>query len=50
MSGLALLIQNLATRDCLTISEKKDGLDFFYADRSSAIKMTEFLNGVVPIR
>ncbi|KAJ9121479.1 hypothetical protein QFC22_002095 [Naganishia vaughanmartiniae] len=45
-----LILKHNAHKDCLTISEKRDGLDFFYADRSSAIKMTEFLNGVVPIR
>lgn len=47
VSQLSLILRH---RDCLSISEKKDGLDFFYADRNSAIKMTEFLNGVVPIR
>ncbi|KAI5451426.1 ribosome-binding protein [Naganishia albida] len=45
-----LILKHNAHKDCLSISEKRDGLDFFYADRNSAIKMTEFLNGVVPIR
>jgi nonsense-mediated mRNA decay protein 3 len=37
-------------RDTTSINEKRDGLDFFYSERNSAIKMTEFLAGVVPVR
>jgi nonsense-mediated mRNA decay protein 3 len=32
------------------VKEVKDGLDFFYTQRSHAIKMVEFLSAVVPIR
>jgi nonsense-mediated mRNA decay protein 3 len=38
------------TRDTINISEKRDGLDFFYGDRASSLKMVEFLQGVVPVR
>ncbi len=37
-------------RDTININEKRDGLDFFYTERNHAIKMVEFLAGVVPIR
>lgn len=37
-------------RDTINISEKRDGLDFFYGDRASSLKMVEFLQGVVPVR
>ncbi len=37
-------------RDTINIDEKRDGLDFFYTERNAAIKMVEFLAGVVPIR
>jgi nonsense-mediated mRNA decay protein 3 len=37
-------------RDTTSISEKRDGLDFFYSERNHAIKMVEFLAGVVPCR
>ena len=38
------------SRDTINISEKRDGLDFFYSERNEAIKMVEFLAGVVPVR
>jgi nonsense-mediated mRNA decay protein 3 len=37
-------------RDTISINEKRDGLDFFYQDRASALKMVDFLTSVVPIR
>lgn len=37
-------------RDTINIAEKRDGLDFFYSERNNAIKMCEFLAGVVPVR
>ncbi|KAJ9111684.1 hypothetical protein QFC19_001043 [Naganishia cerealis] len=43
-SSLQKLSYALFNRDSLSISEKKDELDFFYADRFSAIKKTECLN------
>lgn len=32
------------------MKEVRDGLDFFYSQRSHAIRMVEFLTGVVPVR
>jgi len=34
----------------VSIKEAKDGLDFFYVQRSHAIKMCEFLAAVTPVR
>ena len=36
--------------DTISISESKDGLDFFYAQKNHAVKMLDFLNAVVPIK
>lgn len=38
------------SRDTVNINEKRDGLDFFYTERNSAIKMCDFLASVVPVR
>ncbi|KAH9947139.1 NMD3-domain-containing protein [Amylocystis lapponica] len=38
------------TKETISVKEVKDGLDFFYSQRSHALKMCEFLGGVVPIR
>jgi len=40
----------LTSRDTNNINEKRDGLDFFYTERNNAIKMCDFLSGVVPVR
>lgn len=45
-----LILKHNAHQNTVSINEKKDGLDFFYSQRSHAIKMVEFLNSVVPIR
>lgn len=45
-----LILKHNAHKDTISISEKKDGLDFFYAQRSHAVKICEFLASVVPIR
>ncbi|KAJ1034797.1 hypothetical protein NDA13_001051 [Ustilago tritici] len=45
-----LILKHSAHQNTVSINEKKDGLDFFYSQRSHAIKMVEFLNSVVPIR
>ncbi|PWN46710.1 putative NMD3-nonsense-mediated mRNA decay protein [Violaceomyces palustris] len=45
-----LILKHNAHRDTINISEKKDGLDFFYTQRSHAVKMVEFLASVVPIK
>ena len=37
-------------RDTTSVNEKRDGLDFFYSERNQAIKMVDFLAGVVPVR
>lgn len=45
-----LILKHGAQKDTISVKEVKDGLDFFYAQRSHALKMVEFLGGVVPIR
>ncbi|KZT37022.1 NMD3-domain-containing protein [Sistotremastrum suecicum HHB10207 ss-3] len=45
-----LILKHNAQKDTISVKEVKDGLDFFYAQRSHAIKMVEFLAGVVPVR
>lgn len=45
-----LILKHGAQKDTISVKEVKDGLDFFYAQRSHAIRMTEFLAGVVPTR
>lgn len=45
-----LILKHGAQKDTISIKEVKDGLDFFYSQRSHALKMVEFLNGLVPIR
>ncbi|KAG8923400.1 hypothetical protein FRC02_011167 [Tulasnella sp. 418] len=45
-----LILKHGADKDTLNIKEVKDGLDFFYAQRSHAIKMVEFLSAVVPVK
>ncbi|KAK8845471.1 hypothetical protein IAR55_006184 [Kwoniella newhampshirensis] len=45
-----LILKHNAHKDTISITEKRDGLDFFYTERNMAIKMVEFLTGVVPIR
>ncbi|ORY34325.1 RNA binding protein [Naematelia encephala] len=45
-----LILKHNAHKDTININEKRDGLDFFYTERNAAIKMVEFLTGVVPVR
>ena len=45
-----LILRYNAHRDTVAVQEKKDGLDFFYAQRAHAARMCEFLASVVPIR
>lgn len=45
-----LILKHNAHVDTISISEAKDGLDFFYAQRNHATKMLDFLNAVVPIK
>lgn len=45
-----LILKNKANNNTVSISETKDGLDFFYNDRKHAIKMVEFLQQSVPTK
>lgn len=45
-----LILKHNAQKDTISVKEVRDGLDFFYSQRSHAIKMLEFLNSVVPVR
>lgn len=45
-----LILKHNAHVDTISIQESKDGLDFFYASRSHALKMIDFLNSVAPIK
>jgi nonsense-mediated mRNA decay protein 3 len=45
-----LILKHGAQKDTISVKEVKDGLDFFYAQRSHAIRMVEFLAGVVPVK
>ncbi|KAF9077352.1 NMD3 family-domain-containing protein [Rhodocollybia butyracea] len=45
-----LILKHGAQKDTISVKEVKDGLDFFYSQRSHALKMVEFLTGVVPVR
>lgn len=45
-----LILKHNAHRDTISIQESKDGLDFFYSQRSHAVKMLDFLAAVSPVR
>ncbi|CAL5868321.1 uncharacterized protein PFLUO_LOCUS2545 [Penicillium psychrofluorescens] len=45
-----LILKNGAHKDTVNIKEAKDGLDFYFASRSHAEKMHEFLASVVPCK
>ncbi|KAF7354752.1 60S ribosomal export protein NMD3 [Mycena sanguinolenta] len=45
-----LILKHGAQKDTIAVKEVRDGLDFFYSQRSHAIKMVEFLASVVPVR
>lgn len=45
-----LILKHGAQKDTISVKEVKDGLDFFYSQRSHAVKMSEFLTGSVPVR
>ena len=45
-----LILKHGAQKDTISVKEVKDGLDFFYSQRSHAIKMVEFLGAAVPVR
>lgn len=45
-----LILKHGAQKETISVKEVRDGLDFFYSQRSHAIKMVEFLAGVVPVK
>lgn len=45
-----LILKHNADRDCISVAEVKDGLNFFFATKQHAIKMTDFLTGIAPVR
>jgi nonsense-mediated mRNA decay protein 3 len=45
-----LVLKHGAHKETISVKEVRDGLDFFYSQRNHAIKMVEFLAGVVPVR
>ncbi|KDN52475.1 NMD3-domain-containing protein [Tilletiaria anomala UBC 951] len=45
-----LILKHNAHKDTVSISERRDGLDFYYVQRTHAVKMCEFLSSVVPVR
>ncbi|PPQ69215.1 hypothetical protein CVT24_000012 [Panaeolus cyanescens] len=45
-----LILKHNAQKDTISIKEVRDGLDFFYSQRSHALKMVEFLSSVAPIK
>lgn len=45
-----VILKHHAHKDTINIKEAKDGLDFFYAERSHAVKMVDFLTSVVPVK
>ncbi|KAF8196042.1 NMD3 family-domain-containing protein [Pholiota molesta] len=45
-----LILKHNAQKDTISIKEVRDGLDFFYSQKSHALKMVEFLASVAPIK
>ena len=45
-----LILRHGAHSDCVNITELKDGLDFFFDQRSHAEKLVSFLQSVAPTR
>ncbi|KAI9096053.1 NMD3 family-domain-containing protein, partial [Phlyctochytrium arcticum] len=45
-----LILKHNAHKDTTNIKEYRDGLDFYYVQRSHAAKMVEFLQAVVPMK
>ena len=45
-----LILKHHAHQQVIRIRSQPDGLDFFFASRSHAIKMVEFFSAVVPVR
>jgi nonsense-mediated mRNA decay protein 3 len=45
-----MILKHNAHKETISIEEKKDGLNFYYAQRSHAVKMCDFLASIAPIR
>ncbi|KAB8239198.1 ribosome-binding protein [Aspergillus alliaceus] len=45
-----LILRHRAHQDTVNIKEAKDGIDFYYSQRSHAEKMVEFLSSVAPVK
>ncbi|KAJ3343737.1 hypothetical protein HDU93_006649 [Gonapodya sp. JEL0774] len=45
-----VILKNGAHKDTVNIKEAKDGIDFYYGQRTHAIRMVDFLSAVVPLR
>jgi len=45
-----LILKHNAHMSTINVKQVRDGLDFFYSQRSHAIKFVEFLNALIPIR
>ncbi|KAJ1927746.1 ribosome-binding protein [Tieghemiomyces parasiticus] len=45
-----LILKHNAHKDTTNIKEARDGLDFYYTNRSHAVKMLDFIRSVVPTR
>ncbi|KAJ3376138.1 hypothetical protein GGF31_000205 [Allomyces arbusculus] len=45
-----IILKHNAQKDTINIKEAREGLDFFFAQRSHAIKFCDFLSAVVPVR
>jgi nonsense-mediated mRNA decay protein 3 len=45
-----LIIKYKMHQNCINIKERPDGLDFYFNNKSHALKFKEFVNTVTPIR
>ncbi len=45
-----LILKYNVHRDTANIKEAKDGIDFYYVNRSNAVKMVDFLTSTIPVR
>lgn len=45
-----MILKHNAHKETINIEEKRDGLDFFYSQRSHAVKMCDFLTSIAPVR
>eukprot|EP00742_Colponemidia_sp_Colp-10_P002276 GILJ01002430.1.p1 GENE.GILJ01002430.1~~GILJ01002430.1.p1 ORF type:complete len:528 (+),score=93.79 GILJ01002430.1:79-1662(+) len=45
-----LILKHNAHEKTLNVKEETDGIDFYFANRSHAMKFVDFLQGIVPVR